>query len=263
VSGRGRPPVVATYHGVPHEDRRGAARVLARATEVVCVSDDLRAELESAGFPAGRARVVPNGVADARPPSKQRERALREELAAPERIVTLVGRLVEQKAPERFVDAAAEVLGRRTDVTFLVVGEGPLRPELEQRAASLGVDSHVRLTGLRPDARELIALSDLVVFTSIWEGLSIVALEALAAGVPVVAADVSGMRELLGSGAGRVVEAPEAAAFARAVEELLDDPPARAAMGERGRRLVEERYSMQAMADGYAEVYAAATDGRR
>jgi glycosyltransferase involved in cell wall biosynthesis len=254
--------VVASYHGVRQEDRRGAARILRRAAEVVCVSEDLRAELERAGFPEGRARVVPNGVGASAPPGAERTEALRAELGAPERIVALVGRLVEQKAPERFVDAAAELLAHRPDVTFLIVGDGPLRAELERRAEASGAAAGIRFTGLRGDARDLIALSDIVVFTSVWEGLSIVALEALAAGVPVVASGVSGMRELLNSGAGRIVEPPDSAAFARAVEELLDDPAARAAMGERGRRLVEERYSARAMADGYAAIYAAATEAR-
>jgi glycosyltransferase involved in cell wall biosynthesis len=255
---RPRPPVVATYHGVPEADRRAAARVLARADAVVCVSPDQLAELESAGLPPERACVVPNGVTAAPDLSAERRASLRSELAANRHVVTLVGRLVEQKAPERFVDAAAEVLARRSGVIFAVVGDGPLRPELERRAADRGAADRIRFTGVRDDARELIALSDLVVFTSTWEGLSMVALEALAAGVPVVATGVSGMRELLGDGAGRIVEPPEAAAFASAIEALLDDPDTRAEMGTRGRRLVDERYSAHAMADGYDAVYAAA-----
>lgn len=262
VAGRPPPPVVATYHGVGADDRRAAARVLARATEVVCVSDDLRTELERAGFPEGRARVVPNGVEPAAALSAERDRALRDELRLEGSVVTLIGRLVEQKAPERFVEAAAEVLRRRPGVSFLVVGEGPLRPGLERLAAELGAAAGVRFAGMRDDARDLIALSDLLVFTSIWEGLSIAALEALEAGVPVVAADVSGMRDLLGSGAGRIVDEPTPHAFALAIEALLDDGDARAAMGERGRTLARERYSIDSMARGYAEVYEAALGER-
>jgi glycosyltransferase involved in cell wall biosynthesis len=263
AAGPPSPAVVSTYHGVRATDRRAAARLLRCAAEVVCVSDDLRRELEHVGFPAGRARVVPNGVDEAVPLSAERERALRDEFRADRNVVTLVGRLVDQKAPDRFVDAAAQVLARRSDVTFLVVGDGPLWPELECRAAALGVRSAVRLTGLRDDARDLIAISDLVVFTSIWEGLSIAALEALAAGVPVVATDVSGMRELLGSGAGRIVDEPTPRAFADAIELLLDDRVTRTAMGDRGRALVAERYSSGAMAAGYADVYDAALGRRR
>jgi glycosyltransferase involved in cell wall biosynthesis len=263
VCGRRRPPVVATYHGVRAEDRRAAARVLARATEVVCVSDDLRDELERAGLPPDSARVVPNGVPPAEPLSEERAVALRAELGLADHVVTLVGRLVEQKAPHRFVDTAAAVLAGRSDVTFLVVGEGPRRAALERQVASLGVEHGVRLAGLRDDARDLIALSDLVAFTSVWEGLSIVALEALAACVPVVAAEVSGMRELLGSGAGRIVDEPEPEAFAGAIAELLDAPETRRQMGARGRELVDARYSVAAMAAGYAEVYDAALAARR
>ena len=262
AAGRPRAPVVSTYHGVRQEDRRGATRVLARASGVVCVSEDLRAELERHGFPPGTARVVPNGVPVAPPLTEEHAHALREELGLAGHVVTLVGRLVEQKRPERFADAAAAVLATRSDVTFLVVGEGPLRDTLERQVAALDVERGVRFAGLREDARELIALSDLIVFTSAWEGLSMVALEGLAAGVPVVASDVSGMRELLGSGAGRVVAEPSAGCFARAITELLDDADARRAMGARGRELVEERYSLAAMAAGYAEAYDAALAAR-
>jgi glycosyltransferase involved in cell wall biosynthesis len=236
--------------------------VLARATEVVCVSDDLRDELERAGFPPDMARVVPNGVPPAEPLTEERAVALRAELTLEGHVVTLVGRLVEQKAPHRFVDTAAAVLADRSDVTFLVVGDGPLRAALEDQVAALGVERGVRLAGLRHDARDLIALSDLVVFTSVWEGLSIVALEALAARVPVVAADVSGMRELLEPGAGQIVDEPEPAAFAKAICDLLGDTEARSAMGARGRELVEARYSIAAMAVGYANVYEAALAAR-
>lgn len=262
AGGRPRPAVVATYHGVEAADRRRAARVLARCDEVVCVSSDLRAELERAGLTEGRARVVTNGIAPAPPLTDGRAQELRRELGADGPVVTLVGRLVEQKAPERFVDAAAEVLRRRDDVTFLVVGEGPLRPELEERASGTGAGERIRFTGVRADARDLIALSDLLVFTSVWEGLSIAALEAMAAGVPVVATDVSGMRELLGTGAGRIVAEPDPGAFAHAIEELLADEDTRVAMGRRGRALVDERYSVQAMAAGYAEVYRTALERR-
>jgi glycosyltransferase involved in cell wall biosynthesis len=159
--------------------------------------------------------------------------------------VVAVGRLVPQKNHERLLLAARHVPGAR----FLVVGDGPLRCALEARARALGVD--VRFTGARDDAPALMAAADVVVFSSNWEGLSVAALEALAAGTPVVSTPVEGMREL------PVVRTAsfDPAELGDAVAALLADAPRRAALGAAGRRLVAERYSAQAMVAAYERLY--------
>ena len=118
----------------------------------------------------------------------------------------------------------------------------------------LGLEGAVRFTGIRQDARALIARSDVVAFSSDWEGMSIVALEALAAGVPVVATDVEGMRELLGTGAG-VLASRDAGALAKEIVELLRDPERRAEMAEIGRRKVATEFSVERMVRSYEEAY--------
>jgi glycosyltransferase involved in cell wall biosynthesis len=114
----------------------------------------------------------------------------------------------------------------------------------------------VRLLGERDDARALIDRADLVVFSSDREGHSIAALEALAAGTPVVSTDVSGMRELLDGGAGTIVDSWTPAALADAISALINDSERRRAMGDAGRRLVAERFSAERMRARYAEIYA-------
>jgi glycosyltransferase involved in cell wall biosynthesis len=126
-----------------------------------------------------------------------------------------------------------------------------LRAQLKPLARGLPVE----FTGARPDARALIAGADVLVVASDAEGHSIVTLEALAAGVPVVATPVAGMRELLGGGAGRIVGEFSAEALAAATLELLRDPAERERAGRIGTALVAERFSAEAMVTAYETHY--------
>lgn len=259
-----RGPLLASFQAVTAAEHAAAARVLRLASAVACVSVALRDELLAVGMPAARLSVVPNGVRLAEPLDEGRLRSLDQELGlGPGPVVSAVGRLVHQKDHDLFLEAATIVSAQRDDVRFLVVGDGPQRDELEQRAAELGIHERVRFTGRRSDARELIARSSLVVFSSRWEGLSLAALEALAAGVPLVSTDVAGMRELLGGGAGVIVRGREPAALAEEVVALLGDPARRDAMGGRGRSAISERFGLDGMVDGYVRLYSALLDGGR
>jgi glycosyltransferase involved in cell wall biosynthesis len=254
-----RPALVTTYHGVPPARARLAALALRTSDHVVAVSESLARELAGHGVPRGRLTVIPNGVPAAEPLEDAERARLDEELGLAGRpVVTAVGRLVPQKAHSRLIEAAARQEAR---ARFLIVGDGPLRGELERQAASLGLDGTVRFTGARRDARAIIARSDLLVFSSEWEGLALAAVEALAAGVPVISTDVAGSAELLSTGAGLVV-ARDPGAIAEAVAGLLADAPRRERMGAEGRRLHAERYSSESMTSAYRTVYEAARHNR-
>lgn len=257
LAGRRRPPLLATYHGVPHEEVDAAARVLRLADLVACVSTDLMEQLAERGVPAERLAVVPNGVPDPEPVSAETMRALEAELglAADAPVVSVVGRLVPQKAHDRFLRAARIVHEKAPEARFLIVGDGELRARTETLAAELGLADAVVFTGIRGDATTIIARSDLLVFSSDWEGLSIAALEALARGVPVVSTAVEGTRELLGEGAGVVVPHHDEA-LAAAIVECLGDAGRRAELGATGRRLHRERFSTARMAAAYRALYA-------
>jgi glycosyltransferase involved in cell wall biosynthesis len=247
--------VLATFHGVVPAERGRAALLLRPARRTACVSQDLGDALVANGVDRRRVAVVANAVDLSGPLTSKRRSAIDRELGlAGAQVVSAVGRLVPQKAHERFLEAAALVRAVHPATRFLVIGDGPLRPSLEEKAAQLGLAQAAIFTGTRRDARDLIARSEVVVFTSRWEGLSIAALEALAAAVPVVAPDVHGMQELLGGGAGLLVE-PSAASVASAICELLDDGARRGEMGERGRELVARRYSPELMVERYLELY--------
>ncbi len=251
-----RIPVLATFHGVPAHQMWAAARILRLADTTAAVSDALKASLVSNGLRPERVEVVYNGVVDGPQLSSSVRAEYDRELGLNGAVVAAVGRLTAQKAHDRFLNAAAIVLQTRPSTTFLVVGDGRLRNNLREQAASLGIGHAVRFTGPRTDARQLIARADVLVFSSNWEGLSIAALEALAAGTPVVSTDVAGMRELLGSGAGTIVPSWEPSELAAAVVRLLDDDALRLQMADAGRRLAADRFSIGVMEDRYAELYA-------
>jgi glycosyltransferase involved in cell wall biosynthesis len=250
------PPVLATFHGVLPVEYRRSAWLLRMADHVACVSSDLLDSIVAAGLPAHLASLIRNAVTPATPLDPTYRAALDSELritGAP--VVAIVGRLVAQKAHERFVVAARRVADELPAVRFLIVGEGPRRQEIEREVAAARLKSHVCFTGSRSDAREIIARADIVVFSSEWEGLSIVALEALAAGTPVVSTDIQGMRELLSGGAGVIVPLDDGAALGERVATLLRDEPERLAMGGAGRELIARDFPLGSMIDAYECLY--------
>ena len=259
---RAQLPVLSTFHGVPRDRYRPASLVLRGADVVACVSADLAQGLMAAGFPAGRLRVVPNGIADIAPLDPPTKERLDSELELGEGpVVSIVGRLVPQKAHERFIRAAAIAADAEPSCRFLIIGDGPRRSELERLVDAMGLRDCVRFLGMRDDARRLIARSDLLVFSSDWEGMPITAIEAMAASVPVVSTDVEGMRELLGEEAGVIVPR-EVAGLAAAIIDLLRSPGERKRMGEAGRRRYTERYSLARTIDSYRALYAELVEGR-
>jgi glycosyltransferase involved in cell wall biosynthesis len=251
-----RLPVLSTLHGVAPRQMWAAAKILRFADAVAAVSEEVCQAAIAGGLGADRIEVVPNGVDEIPPLSAAARIAYDREFALHGQVVAAVGRLVPVKAHERFLEAAAIVLESRPETTFLIIGDGPEGPALRQTAAKLGISGAVRFAGARADARLLIDRADLLVFSSDREGHSIAALEALAAGTPVVSTDVAGMRQLLGSGAGMIVVGAQPGELAAAIVELLDDEPRSALMGQTGRRLIAEQLSVGVMLNRYAGLYA-------
>lgn len=171
-------------------------------------------------------------------------------------VVGFVGRLVAQKGVDVLIDAVPRVRARHPTAVTVIVGDGPLAPELRARAAALGLGDCVRFVGWIADARRVMPACDVIVVPSRWEGLGLVALEAMACARPVVASRVDGLAEIVEPAAtGLLVPAGDAAALAEAVASVLDRPAWGQALGTAGRRRVVERFSIDAMADATVDVY--------
>jgi glycosyltransferase involved in cell wall biosynthesis len=176
--------------------------------------------------------------------------------SADDRLVAVVGRLHEQKGHCYLIEAMTTVVPRYPNVHALFIGEGHLRDELQAQAERLGLGQHVHFLGRRHDIPDLLAVSELFVLPSLWEGLSVALLEAMAAGKPIVATSVSGTDQVVRPGeTGLVVPPRDAQAIADATMRLLADPVQAQVMGQAARRRVTLSYGAQKLADEHLELY--------
>ena len=156
-------------------------------------------------------------------------------------VVGMVACFKPQKCPSDFVDVAACILRDRQDVHFVMAGDGELRREVENQIREHQIEAHISLLGWQHDMPEVYRNLDVVVLTSLWEGLPCVFSEAMAAGLPIVATDVDGAREaIVDQTTGYLHERHDIEGIASSVQTLLDDPDLRRSMGEKGRERVFE-----------------------
>jgi glycosyltransferase involved in cell wall biosynthesis len=154
-----------------------------------------------------------------------------------------------------FLRIAAEVHKRMPETEFVLVGDGPLRAEIERHAAALGLANRAVFLGDRRDISAVHASLDVAVLTSDSESLSNVILEAMAASLPVVAYNVGGNAELVNDERGALVAAGNESEFANAIVGLLSDTSIRRQKGENARRFVEENFSLGRVVRRYEDLY--------
>ncbi|GAB3251256.1 glycosyltransferase family 4 protein [Alteromonas gracilis] len=263
--------VVYTLHGVPdslapvvagnaviEEPRRrdrwlyaDAERLLARAAGslVVAPSEPLaRYARDYVGLPADRVRVVPNGVDTDRfvPGGQPGEDGIH---------LVWLGVLAPVKRVHLLLDVLDAVPGTR----LTLIGDGPLRADLECRIAERGLVDRVRLTGMLADPAPVLREADLFVLPSGAENLPLALLQAMASGLPVVASRVGGIPDVVREGVeGRLVPADRPDLLSAAVADLVAAPERLPALGRAARARVETAYSLEGCVDGLVEVYAEA-----
>jgi glycosyltransferase involved in cell wall biosynthesis len=200
-------------------------------------------------------RVIPNGI--------DPEIYSRDPAPVPGRIV-MVGRLSKQKRPDIALRTIASLLEIHPGVCLDIAGDGPLRSETEALLAQLGLAGSVRLLGTRTDIPDLLAEAACFLLTSDYEGCPLSILEAMAAGVPVVATDVGGVGELVVVGeTGYLVEPGRPDRLAAALSEVLANDERARVMGRAGRRVMRERFSCQRMLAEVEALYEEVADVAR
>jgi len=209
------------------------------------------------GLTDDRLLVIPNGIDLARfdvaPDPKLRSSL---GVASSWPIVRVVANLRRAKGHSVFLEAWTAVMRARPGARSLLVGDGPLREELETRAAALGVRESVHFLGVRPDVPALLALSDVIAHPSFAESSSNAVLEALASGRPVVATDAGGTREAILDGqTGLLVPPGDVRALATGMLRLLSNPAEARALGQAGRRHVAEHFSLSTMIRAHETAY--------
>ncbi len=258
--------LVFTEHGrladaPPSARRRLANALFGRARgEFFAVSDELRQFLEAEGFPRGRVRVLPNGIDLGPPPTRERRAAARRVLGfdgeAP--LIGTAARLDPVKDLATLVRAFDDVRRKQPHAKLVIFGDGPERDRLAEEAARRGVEGSLAFAGHRADVRDLLPAFDLYVNCSTYEGVSLTILEAMAAGIPVVASAVGGTPEVVVDGAtGSLVPARDATALAKAMLGLLENPETRTRFGAAGRLRAEERFDFERMMSMYRRAYGA------
>ena len=214
--------------------------------ELLPVAEVVRAQFARWAPPwrRGRFRVVHAGVEEPPPVAEVRER-----------VVGVVARLVGRKGHRILLDAWARVQqddeGARWSLELW--GEGPDRDALQEQIARLGIGDSVRMPGSVPDAASRLGEFPLIALPSLREGLPLILIEAMAAGVPVVASDLPGTRELIGERAGLLVPSQDVGALSEALLSLIRDPVRRTELAQAGRRRVRVHFSRSRMARDYLD----------
>lgn len=227
----------------------------------IAISNSLRCYLlEDKLFPPEKVVLIRNGRELSRvvAPSDGDVEVLRREFQVPrdELVVSVPGRLENQKGHRYLLEALPDVLRRFPKLRVLIVGEGSLRHELAAEVERRKVKDHVVLTGYRNDVYNILRLSDLVVLPSLYEGLPLVAIEAGVLGKPIVATAVDGTPEVVLHGeTGWLVPPADSAELAKAMCALLADPALRARMGERARDYVMREYSFDRLVAETEKLY--------
>ena len=181
------------------------------------------------------------------------------DIPAGARLVGTMARLVWEKGLSHLLEAWREVQQAEAGAILLLAGDGPERAALEAQADSLSLHGSVRFLGMREDVAALLGSLDVFVMPSVSEGLPLALLEAMSAGLPVVATNVGGMPDALAAGAaGIIVRAADPQALSAAILRLLRDPVAASQLGEAGAARFRARYTAEAMAHAYQSLYLAA-----
>lgn len=233
-------------------------RYLARHTHCITTnSSGVRDFYAQRGIPADLFRIIPNAIQPRHTSPVPRDEICRRLEVPPDRkLILAVGRLWPQK---RYRDLiwAGELLGTlRNDTTLVIVGDGPQAGELLRHRDAVSKPDYVRFAGARSDVPELLQAADVFWIASEYEGQSNAVIEAMQAGVPVVASDIPGNRDLVLPGeTGKLVAVGDTADFARQTNTLLEAPELAATLGEAARKRIDSTFTVDAMLQAHAALY--------
>lgn len=271
-------PLVATVHATEYGRNNGLHNDLQRyistvewsltyeAWRVICCSRFMEKEIHKVfQTPLDKIRIVPNGIdvpsllSTSRTKRFAADESFRRRFAAPdEDVIFFIGRLVFEKGVHVLLDALPHILRRRPGARVVIAGDGPLRAELERQAARLGMADRVIFFGFADDEERdrLLRISQVAVFPSLYEPFGIVALEAMAAQVPVVVGKVGGFAEIVHHGENGLHAPPgDATALADAIVMMLSNPSLAAHVRETALRDVEQNYTWPQIAAATADIY--------
>lgn len=259
----GVPVVVRTEH-LPYlltdpDQQRDYRALVADVDHFIFVSAKAMESYTSSQVPAEQASVVRNGIVS--PVTRVDSLGVRQEFGLPARAKLLftAARMTAQKGHRHLLDALPQIMAADPAVHLLWAGDGPEEPALRRQLEELRIDpAHVIFAGWRNDVPRLLASSNLFVLPSLFEGLPLVVLEALALGVPIIGTDVCGTSEAIEDGfCGRLVAAGDSAALAGAIIEALAQPALRKGWAKAGKAHFEQLFTAGRMGKETSALYEA------
>src|SRR4030066_188623 len=257
------PCIVASVHNVYTIDRKFHRRLinnfLARCTDtVVAVSEAVKKDvLTYDGLSEDRLRVIYNGI-DTDRFLNLNGSLIRSKLGissgAP--VVGTVGRLTLQKGQKYLIDAVSALKEKIPQILLLIIGDGPMRGELENHIRALGVDKNTILLGTRRDIPQLLSAMDIFVLPSIWEGLGTALIEAMAAGKAIIASDIPPIREIINTEKiGILVPARNSSAITSSIDLLLNNKALAQTFGRDAKERALSHFNMDITVNRYVSLF--------
>jgi glycosyltransferase involved in cell wall biosynthesis len=225
----------------------------------IAVSNDIEAAiLKTIGPVQDRIEIISNGVDTRRYRAAADRSVTRFALGftGDEILYTVVGTLKEQKGHRYLIEAVVPLISRTPRLHILIVGDGELRGRLEEQVRASAIEEHVHFLGNRSDVPAILSASDAFVLPSLWEGLPMALIEAMASGLPVIATQVSGSQQVVEQDhSGILVPPGEVLPLCQAIEYLLTDPEQARQLGKSARQRIEEAYSARRQAEEHLNLY--------
>lgn len=262
-----RVPVIFSFQNIADEKVLSYYRIFRRiemtlsplADMFLVESDDVMKVLLSWGLRREKIEIIPNGVeipANEEPSAESGEVIKRKLGIEGSVVIGNMARLVDFKNHRLLLDSACKVIGLEPNVKVLIIGDGPLREELERRTEQLGITRNVLFLGTVLDFEPYLQALDLFVLTSLTESTPLALLHALACGLPVVSTAVGDIPSIIRDGVdGILVPSDDVTALTKAMIQLINDQEQRKRIGHAGRQTAEQRFSVEAMMSKIAGVY--------
>jgi glycosyltransferase involved in cell wall biosynthesis len=220
---------------------------------MVAVSDDVKRSILGTmnGMQADKISVIPNSVDITRYGEDSGRNVLRQNLgfSDAEHLMAVVATFKRQKGHIFLIEAASKLTRKFPDLHFLLLGDGELRVEMQSLSSDLGLENNIHFLGTRNDVPQILSASDSFILPSLWEGLPMALVEAMASGLPIIATDVSGTRQVMVPGeTGYMIPPGNSQEIILAVTAMLTNPTQSQLMGNNARQRVEDMWSAEKQA---------------
>lgn len=239
-----------------HEDKRSLTKIALNGYHIIAVGNKVKKNLvDFHKIDSRHIKVIPNTVdkSDGIASEDQRLSQLKKNGNI---LVGNVGRLSKQKGQRYFLQAASSVIKKFPNVFFILVGDGECREELERFVDEMSINDRVIFLGFRDDVRDLMHQFDILVLSSLWEGLPLVPIEAFSVGKAVIASNIDGTDEIVEDGINGILYDPYGAdLLAEKICHVISDPKEWARLSQNALESYEKKYSYQIFSDRYKEYY--------